>query len=117
MNKRELVLKPFEEHRDYIKERVALGIEAHRKGRAILRVKDENGQPVAGAQIRARQLTHEFKHGTSIFLLDEMESEEKNALYKDLFKQVSNLATLPFYWRDLEPEQDKPRFAADSPSR
>ncbi|HML48759.1 MAG TPA: glycoside hydrolase family 10, partial [Clostridia bacterium] len=36
-------------------------------------------------------------------------------MYKDLFRQVNNLATLPFYWRDLEPEQGKPRFAADSP--
>jgi GH35 family endo-1,4-beta-xylanase len=47
-------------------------------------------------------------------MLDELETAEKNELYKKYFKEGFNAATLPFYWSDLEPEQGKPRFAKDS---
>lgn len=46
---------------------------------------------------------------------DELESEEKKSKYRNLFKELFNLATIPFYWSDLEPEQGKPRFEKGSP--
>ena len=48
-------------------------------------------------------------------MLDEFETEEKNQLYRRYFKDVCNIATLPFYWKDLEPEKGKPRFDKNSP--
>ena len=42
-------------------------------------------------------------------------SAEKNEIYKARFAEAFNLATLPFYWKDLEPERGKPRYAKDSP--
>ena len=47
-------------------------------------------------------------------MLDELETEEKNEKYKKYFAETFNMATLPFYWRDLEPEKGKPRYDKDS---
>jgi GH35 family endo-1,4-beta-xylanase len=49
-------------------------------------------------------------------MLDQFEDEEKNKEYRKLFPEYFNLATVPFYWGDLEPEEGKPRYAADSPN-
>ena len=32
-----------------------------------------------------------------------------------MFKEYFNLATVPFYWKDLEPEDGKPRYDKNSP--
>ena len=48
-------------------------------------------------------------------MIDELETDDKNAEYKKRFKELFNLATIPFYWCDLEPEEGKLRFAKDSP--
>ena len=114
-NRREEVLRPFVEQADYLNERVSTGIELNRKGWAELSFVDREGKPVKGVTVEARQATHDFKTGANLFMLEELETPEKNAEYKRLFADAFNLATLPFYWRDLEPEQGKPRFAKDSP--
>ena len=71
--------------------RVKAGIEANRKGTLKILFKDENGKPCETTHVQIRQL------------------------YKERFAAAFNLATLPIYWRDLEPEQGKPRYAKDSP--
>ena len=114
-NRREEVLRPFVEQADYLNERVSTGIELNRKGWAELSFVDREGKPVKGVTVEARQATHDFRTGANLFMLEELETPEKNAEYKRLFADAFNLATLPFYWRDLEPEQGKPRFAKDSP--
>ena len=96
-------------------ERTAAGIENARKGFATVRVVDADGKPVPGAKISVRQKTHDFGYGANIFMLDEFECEEKNRIYREKFAELFNLATVPFYWSDLEPEEGKPRFAKDSP--
>ena len=111
---RQDILKPFEENREYMDMRVKTGIEKNRMGYGTVRVLDAEGQPVRGAHVSLKQKTHDFFHGANIFMLDEMENAEKNETYKKLFKDSFNLATVPFYWRDLEPEQGKPRYARDS---
>lgn len=47
-------------------------------------------------------------------MLDEFENDEKNLIYRKNFKEICNMATLPFYWNDLEPVEGKPRFAENS---
>ncbi|MBR5528085.1 MAG: endo-1,4-beta-xylanase [Clostridia bacterium] len=115
MSRRETALKYFERNRDYTDYRVKTGIELYRKGNATLKVTDEKGNPAKGAKVFAKQKNHEFKYGANIFMLDEFENSEKNAIYRESFRELFNLATVPFYWSDLEPEQGKPRYAADSP--
>lgn len=109
------VLKYFEEQKDFVNARVASGIEQYRKGTVRIRVTDETGLPVGGAVIEAKQKTHAFRFGANLFMLDELETPEKNRTYRQKFPEIFNLATLPFYWSDLEPVEGKPRFAADSP--
>lgn len=109
------ILKPFEENRAYMEDRVAAGIEANRKGLATLIFEDQDGSPVSDVHVEVRQKTHDFRFGGNCFMIDEMESEEKNAEYKKRFAELFNLATIPFYWCDLEPEKGKPRFTKDSP--
>ena len=114
-NRTKTILKPFEADAAYFNERVASGIEKNRKGWAKIQLIDREGNPVSDVHVHATQKTHEFKYGANLFLLDELESEEKNAAYRELFADAFNFATLPFYWCDLEPEQGKPRYAKESP--
>ena len=115
MTREEYMLKPFKDNADLIAERSKAGIENGRKGFATIALKDESGAPVREATVRLTQKTHDFKYGANIFMLDEFETEEKNAAYREVFKQHFNMATVPFYWDTLEPEEGKPRFAKDSP--
>ena len=109
------VLKPFEENKVYMDKMTSEGIDRNRKGFAEIIVKDKDGRPVKEAKLHVKQKTHEFKYGANLFMLDELESDEKNELYKKYFAEAFNMATLPFYWSDLEPEKGKQRYDINSP--
>ena len=115
MSERQAVLKEFHRQSLYMEGRIRDGIEANRKGYAQIKLVDADGNPVPSAHIKATQLTHDFRLGANCFMLGELETPEKNVAYEQYFKDAFNLATIPFYWSDLEPEQGKPRFAKDSP--
>ena len=115
MGRAETALKYFNEQKEVMDLRVKSGIELHRKGDATITFVAANGELPKDITLEVRQKSHEFKFGCNIFMLDELETEEKNAIYKEKFPECFNLATVPFYWSDLEPEQGKPRYAADSP--
>ncbi len=115
MINRNEIMKLFDEKRSMTEEKVKAGIEENRKGWCKINITDEDGKPISGIKIKAKQKTHEFRFGANLFMLDELESEEKNQKYKDYFKNLFNMATLPFYWDALEPEKGKQRYAADSP--
>ena len=107
------LLEQFEKYKDYTEDRINLGIEKNRKGFAHITIKDEDGNLLNG-RIKIKQKNHAFKFGANIFMLDQLENEDKNNLYKEYFKELFNMATLPFYWIDLEPEKGKPRYSKDS---
>ena len=109
------ILARFREQEAYMNDRVHLGIEQNRKASATITFTDAQGAPVGPVHMELRQKTSDFKFGANCFMLDEMETPEKNAEYRRLFSGLFDLATLPFYWSDLEPVQGQPRFAADSP--
>lgn len=114
MNERRKVLELFEEQKEYMEERVNSGIEQNRKGYAKITVKDKNGNTVSDAKISIKQKSHEFKYGANLFMLDELETDEKNELYKKYFADAFNMATLPFYWDATEPEKGKTRYDKNS---
>ncbi|MBO4406305.1 MAG: endo-1,4-beta-xylanase [Clostridia bacterium] len=114
MERRETALKYVREAKDEVRLRVEEGIEQNRKRDAEIRVVSDRPLP-EDVTVRAVQKNHEFRFGANLFMLDELETEEKNALYREKFPEVFNLATLPFYWGDLEPVEGKPRYAKDSP--
>ena len=115
MSERRKVLDLFEAQKEETAQKVSDGIEAYRKGNGKITVTDENGAPIANAKISLKQKSHECRFGANIFMLDELESDEKNEKYKKYFADVFNMATLPFYWDSLEPERNKPRYSKDSP--
>ena len=115
MNERRKILNLFEEHSDFYNGKVSTGIEKNRKGNAMLSVTDSEGNAVPSARVKLSQRSHEFRFGANLFMLDELETPEKNDAYKKYFSDVFNMATLPFYWDTLEPEKGKPRYPSDSP--
>ena len=112
---RRQVLELFESQKDFLEEKVQNGIEMHRKGYGEIVLKDKEGNVVSDARIKLVQKNHEFKFGANLFMLDEMETAEKNELYKKYFADVFNMATLPFYWDATEPEPGKTRYDKNSP--
>ncbi len=98
-----------------VEARIAAGIENHRQGYGRLRLTDAAGEPIGRARVKLRQLGHEFHFGCNAFMLEQFPAAEQNAAYAESFKQLFNLAVVPFYWSDLEPEDGRPRFAKNSP--
>lgn len=115
MSERRKVLEFFEDPNSYWKQKAEERIESIRKGNAELKVVDKDGNPVKDAKISVKQKKHEFSFGANCFMIDELETEEKNEIYKEKFAELFNMATLPFYWADLEPEKGVTRYKADSP--
>ncbi len=138
MSKRREVLKYFKEQKEYMDKRVSEGIEKYRKGGIKINVVDKNGNPVKNAKIKAELTNHEFNFGANIFMLDtlidyknntyeeglfakdfnidEMDNyKQRNEKYKELFKEMFNFATLPFYWKENEPTADTHRYEKDEP--
>lgn len=93
-----------------IEQRIRTGIEKNRMGDFILQLPSLKGK----AEIEIHQLTHDFLFGCNIFMLKGFKEEAKNKRYEEAFTSLFNLACVPFYWKTLEPEKGKPRYAANS---
>ena len=115
MSEANKVYELFESQKEFYEKVTTEGIEKHRKGDGKIILKDKKGAPIKGAKIKINQKSHEFRFGANLFMLDELETEEKNEKYKKCFAELFNMATLPFYWQDLEPEKGKQRYDKDSP--
>lgn len=94
--------------------KIASGIEKNRKGDVKIIFTDEHGAPLKNAKVRVKQKNHEFRFGGNIFMLDQLETPEKNEQYKNRFAELFNMATLPFYWDTLEPKKGSPRYDKNS---
>ncbi len=63
--------------------------------------------------VKIEQVEHEFIFGAHIFNFNQLGTKERNDRYKELYGTLFNRATVPFYWREFELEQGKPRFATE----
>ncbi|MGE9293675.1 MAG: endo-1,4-beta-xylanase [Puniceicoccales bacterium] len=97
-----------------LQERIEEGIRAHRQSDACIRVTDFKGAPIPGVTVTAEQHDSAFHFGANIFKLGDFPQEQLNRDYEDAFCGLFNGATVPFYWRTLEPEQGRPRFSEHS---
>jgi len=102
-------------YEDDIQTRIASGIEKNRKSDAVVHVCDSDGAPMPGVEIRVRQTASPFHFGANIFKLGDYDTDTLNRRYEEAFLDLFNGATVPFYWKTLEPTPGKPRFSADSP--
>ena len=87
---------------EQVQNKINAEIEKNRKSDAVL--KFEN-LPV-GSQIKVEQISHDFLFGGNIFLFGDCGSSEKNKKYEDTFGNLFNAATVPFYWKTLEPVRE-----------
>jgi len=94
-----------------VQERIEWDIRSNRMAEATLRLPSVK----PGTDVTVEQLSHDFLFGGNIFLFGDLKTPEKNKQYEDTFGTLFNAATVPFYWRTLEPEQGKPRYSAESP--
>ncbi|MBQ4511281.1 MAG: endo-1,4-beta-xylanase [Clostridia bacterium] len=108
------VLECFESNKDFFKHTVNPNIEKYRKGNMRISVFDAEGNALSNTKVKIKQVKHEFKFGANLFMLDELETDEKNRIYKEFFKSIFNMATLPFYWNSIEPEKGKLRYDKNS---
>lgn len=88
---------------------------AHRKGTAVLHFQDREGNPLAGKTVEIRQKKQEFLFGCNAFdtlelCRENLDSKRKKVLQErmELWLDLFNFATLPFYWGQYEPEEGKP---------
>ena len=86
-------------------------IDRNRKADAVCHLKNIS----KGTNVKIEQTTPFFLFGGNIFLFGDLKTPEKNKKYENTFGTLFNAATVPFYWKTLEPEQGKPRYGADSP--
>ena len=106
---REKVLADFILHNDRLEKRNAEGIEKYRKGDFTINFSD-NGKK----KITVKQVKHKFLFGTTAFMLGSFEDPKKEGVFKQQFVKLFNQAVVPFYWKDLEPEENRLRFRKDS---
>jgi GH35 family endo-1,4-beta-xylanase len=86
----------------------------HRRGSADITVRGADGHPLANTQVTIAQRKHKFLFGCIGFEFIELVNGEPSANGEDLEKMADlwfdlfNFATLPFYWGRFEPERGKP---------
>lgn len=92
-------------------EMMAEKIAKHRQGDAELRITGENGTPLAGAEIEARQLGHEFLFGCCLKTFPERRMAGR-ATYLETFAGLFNYATTEnaFKWAPFEPLRGQPHY-------
>ncbi|HCB96430.1 MAG TPA: hypothetical protein DEP65_13165 [Ruminococcus sp.] len=66
----EKMVERFDKYSFYTEGRIERDIENNRKGPFVIEITDSNGNPVKNATVKVKQISHEFKFGCSIFLLD-----------------------------------------------
>ena len=81
-------------------------IDKYRKANANLNLQE---LPI-GTIVTIEQVTHDFIFGAQIFNFNQLGSYDYNNTYKKLFVSMFNSATIPFYWKKLEPEQGYIRY-------
>ena len=84
------MIEHYDRHSFYTDAKIQRDIENNRKGAFVIEIVDENMNPVTDAKVNIRQISHEFKFGCSLFLLDELGDDDRNEKYKELFKKVFN---------------------------
>lgn len=86
--------------------RIDADIEKYRKADAKLQISDLG----RNRKVKVEQISHEFIFGSNIFNFNQLGKTEYNDRYKRAFGELFNSATIPFYWRTLEPKRGMPRF-------
>lgn len=111
LNKKEVMNEAYRRFwNQNVQNKIDQDIERYRKADAVVRLKGL----AEGTEVKIEQVSHDFLFGGNIFLFGDCGSFEKNKRYEETFGTLFNAATIPFYWKTLEPEEGKPRYEAGS---
>ncbi len=94
-----------------VQDQIDRDIHRYRMANAILNLEEVS----VGTEVKIEQISHHFRFGGNIFLFGDFKTPEKNKRYEETFGTLFNSATIPFYWRTLEPEKGKRRYEEGSP--
>jgi len=87
---------------------------SHRRASKVVKVVDAAGLPVVNTKMRLRQTKHEFLFGCGAFDINEFFLTDDPAVKTnmqeriDIWMELFNYGTLPFYLGRYEPEEGKP---------
>lgn len=111
MEEQNRVMSPgyWERWNSEVQTKIDRDIEANRKADGFFKP----GDVPAGAEVKVEQIKSEFIFGAHIFNYDQLGSDACNEAYKELYGTLFNSATIAFYWKQFELEEDKPRFRAE----
>ncbi len=108
------IIRGMTEQNSELDFRIKANTELYRKGFGQIHLKNPDGSPYTGkAEIRLKQIRHEYRFGANLFMLGGFDSAEKNQAFEDVFAGMFNHGVIPLYWKDYEPEPGKYRFAKD----
>lgn len=92
---------------------------SHRKVTKDLRITDSNGNVISGQRVNITQTNHEFLFGCGAFMAlgaanpdPKMPFADKVEEAMNLWCDVFNYGTLPFYWGQFEPTEGSPNTEA-----
>ena len=111
----QMLIDEFDKHSEYVNGKIERGIEENRKGLFNILLLDVDGNPIESDNVIINQVSHEFKFGAPLFVIDQLDSEAKNEQYKEAFKKLFNYTVLPVYHKDIETEPAVYRFDENSP--
>jgi endo-1,4-beta-xylanase len=80
----------------------------HRYGKVHLAVVDADGRPLGDREVVVEQRSHAFGFGNIGFEFIDPVNDGVPPGNADLWLDVFNTATLPFYWADFEPQPGRP---------
>jgi len=89
---------------------------AHRRAKKTLRIVDAQGAPIANTTLKLTQTNHKFLFGWGAFDFNayfSIDKPEAKAFFKErmnIWEELFNYGTLPFYLGGYEPEEGKPRW-------
>jgi len=108
-----MIMSLFEE--ESVQQRIEEGIVRNRQRDVVLLMKGVDGERLVDAPLEVRQVSSDFLFGSNIFMLGGYPSAQANEAYAEAFTRLFNAASVPFYWKGIEPEEGALRFGADSP--
>ena len=92
-----------------VQKKIDENIEKNRKADAAINL----GEPAAGGDVKVEQIKHDFIFGAHIFNFNQLGTPERNRKYRDLYGSLFNSATVALYWKKLEMQPNRPRFAEE----
>ena len=84
-------------------------IEKFRKANAAITLADAD----PSKPVEIKQKTHNFVFGAHIFNFNQLGKKEYNDIYKSIYGDLFNSATIAFYWKNFEFEFGKMRFETE----